>query len=786
MIDLETKLDPVVEHSLAELEFDKVRSKIASFSVSALGEEHILGSYPSPDTAWLREEHSRVDELLALFQRGEDFSLDGLVDTRALLAKTRIENVFLSASELLAVRDVIRLSRVTKSALEDMTTEMPSVSALGERLHADRMLEKHIADAIDEGANVKDSASRELASIRAEIADISSKLRIRLQRLLRKVAEEDVVMDEYITQREGRFVLPMKTEYKRHIPGIIHGVSNSGSTVFVEPSETFDMNNELSILANRERREIERILTLLTKEVAEQSREFTASLEVLGHLDAVRAKARYAYEFGGLKPSILDEPGIYARELRHPLLVQAKGRKNVVPMSVEFASSTPGHLISGPNAGGKTVALKCLGLSVAMALSGFFPLGELATDYREVFTAIGDNQSIENDVSTFSSQLLRLREILMAGSPTSLILVDEICSGTDPQEGAALAVGIMDGFLARGAFFIVTTHQSSLKSYALARNEISNASMQFDVDKMEPTYKFLSGVPGNSYAFALAKRIGLPPGVMSRAQDYLGDKHSELEKSIEVIQQYRHEVETLRNEVVEQKRKAETKREEYERKFADFKARYNDLVRAAKAEAADIVSQANALVENTIREIREQNKPVAEVKKAFDAARSEIRSQASSKQATQDQAPEISFADGDVVTMEGHSTPGVVVSVEQGGKSAVVEFDSVKFRVSLASLKHSNAKPKPRRVDTEVRLTAGTQIDVRGQYADQAILEVEQAIAEALMGSVYELTIIHGKGTGALRTAIQRELARHPGVTSFRDGSITEGGSGVTVAVLKS
>jgi DNA mismatch repair protein MutS2 len=344
----------------------------------------------------------------------------------------------------------------------------------------------------------------------------------------------------------------------------------------------------------------------------------------------------------------------------------------------------------------------------------------------------------------------------------------------------------MDGFLARGAFFIVTTHQSSLKSYALARNEISNASMQFDVDKMEPTYKFLSGVPGNSYAFALAKRIGLPPGVMSRAQDYLGDKHSELEKSIEVIQQYRHEVETLRNEVVEQKRKAETKREEYERKFADFKARYNDLVRAAKAEAADIVSQANALVENTIREIREQNKPVAEVKKAFDAARSEIRSQASSKQATQDQAPEISFADGDVVTMEGHSTPGVVVSVEQGGKSAVVEFDSVKFRVSLASLKHSNAKPKPRRVDTEVRLTAGTQIDVRGQYADQAILEVEQAIAEALMGSVYELTIIHGKGTGALRTAIQRELARHPGVTSFRDGSITEGGSGVTVAVLKS
>ncbi len=842
------------EHSLEELEFHKVLERLADMTWSDEGREIILELRPSPNLPELRTELERVNELIRLVNLGEQLPLEGFADIRPMLHKARIAGAFLLPSELLAVRDVMRSSRLTRSFFNTRRETFPVMAETCQPLHENRLLEKHIADAIDDNGTVKDTASLELSRIRREIIDTSNKLRSRLQKILKKVVEDDVVQEEFITQRDGRFVLPMKTEYKRHIPGIIHSVSQTGSTVFVEPAETFDMNNELSLLHNEERREIERILTTLTGELAEEVEDFLRSVGILARIDAALAKARYAIEFDGMKPDITDENVLILSNVRNPVLLHnikrerhhknsahaERNLKSVIPLSIEFdgteaigtsASAVFGHLISGPNAGGKTVAMKSIGLNVAMALSGIFPCGYCKTNFREVFSAIGDNQSIENDMSTFSSQITRLKEILVNASDTSLILVDEICSGTDPQEGSALAVGILDGLLARKAFFVVTTHQSSLKSYALTQSGIMNASMEFNTDKLEPTYKFLSGVPGNSYAFALARNIGLPPRVMERAQEYLGDKHSTLEESIEVIQQYRREAEKLRRESEDVKRRAEQRKTEYDQKFSEFKLKYNDLVRLAKDEAAQIVANANKLVENTIREVREAAKEeleiakraleqgvalrekndkvsktagadaksteatkpaktLADVRREFEAEKQKIQTAAEKHtlKPLVDEPDELE--EGDTVTMEDFATPGVIVALDREAGSAVVEFDAVKFRTSLNGLKRAGAKQikqakKAVASGVPVNFDAKTEIDLRGMYSDEAIKTVEQAIASALTGNVHALRIIHGKGTGALRQAVQQHLQHHPAVASFRNGLLNEGGAGVTVVELR-
>ncbi|TAE32794.1 MAG: hypothetical protein EAZ92_01195 [Candidatus Kapaibacterium sp.] len=849
--DHDALIHDLLERSLQELEFHKVVERVAEFAWSDEAKEILHTARPTPDTAWLREEHERVNECIRLLNLGEPLPMESFSDVRSMLHKCRIVGAFLSPSELLSVRDVMRSSRLVRAFFNTRRETFPCMAEFCLPLHENRLIEKHISDAVDEAGTVKDTASVELARIRREITDTSNRLRSRLQKLLKKVAEDDVVQDEFITQRDGRFVLPMKTEYKRHIPGIIHSVSQTGSTVFLEPAETFEMNNELSLLHSEERREIERILTVLTGEIGAEADDFLQTVGIMARVDSCHAKARYAQEYDALKPDITDENVIILSKAHHPVLVQShkkSGKAVVVPLSIEFDGTVVstsneavfGHLISGPNAGGKTVALKSIGLNVALALAGIFPFGYCKTNYREIFTAIGDNQSIENDVSTFSSQMLRLKEILMNASASSLILVDEICAGTDPQEGAALAVGIVEGFLNRQAFFVVTTHQSSLKSYALTKAGISNASMEFNSEKMESTYRFLSGVPGNSYAFALAKRIGTPPMVMERAQEYLGDKHSALEESIEVIQNYRREAEKLRREAEDVKARAEKRKNEYDLKFNEFKLKYSELMRVAKQEAADIVNNANKLVESTIRDVREaakeeleiakraleqgvslkdeggnmraegkgqkpqkqdksssastkttseQPKTLADVRKEFEEEKQRIKQAAAKQAAPKEAKPETpdELQEGDLVTMQGFETPGMIVTIDRETASAIVEFDAVKMRTSLASLQRISAKQLKvvKKSSVPISFDAKTEIDVRGMYSDEAIKNVEQAIASALTGNVHSLRIIHGKGTGALRQAIQVHLQNHPAVKSHRNGLLTEGGAGVTVVELK-
>lgn len=772
--------------SLAELEFPKVLQRVARYCVTESAAEHIAALLPTPDISALHLDLDAVQELVDILMSGEDVPLASLSDTHNEFKKLGVEGAFLQPDELLRVKDVLFTARRVE-AFVGGREDCDALQSITEHLYVNRLLEKHIHDTVDEHGAIKDTASRELGNIRRNIINTSARLRGRLQKMLKKVSDESLSQDEYITQREGRFVLPMKAENKRSIPGIIHGVSQSGQTVFVEPAETYELNNELSLLYSEERREIERILRVLTEELRADRVRVQATQQVLVHCDSLRARALYANNIGGIKPTIVGDDGeIELTSVKHPLLLE-KAEQEVVPLSIRFDSEKLGHLISGPNAGGKTVALKCIGLSVAMALSGVFPSGMLVTPYRDVYTSIGDHQSIENDLSTFSSQIARLRDVLQCAGPDSLVLVDEICSGTDPQEGAALSVGIMESLLTRRSGFVVTTHQSALKSYGLTREGISNASMEFDAEKLQPTYRFLEGVPGNSYAFYLAESMGISTTVMKVAREYLGDSHQSLEQSIEVIQRHRQAIEQEFEAARKAQRMAEQAQKQYEEKFSAFRIKYKELMRVAREEAAEVVDNANKLVENTIREVREDKKPPGEIKKAFDAERASLRKQASAKKKEQ-RTEQVTYKAGDAVVLEGFNTVGEVLSLDEDGKHAVVEFDSVKFRTETSQLQKSakTSKKKPRRTQEDFVIgDANSRLDVRGQYPQDAELEVENRIAESLMSNTHELTVVHGKGTGALRKAIHSLLRQHPAVQHYREGELNEGGAGVTIVTLR-
>lgn len=779
----------LMEDSLQELEFSQVLQLIAQCALSELGKEIILNARPIDDIAWLTLEHDRVGELRDLLVKGEVLPSEGISDIRNAVQKSMITGSFLNASELLDVYEAMRACRLLSSYFKNKAETSPILAQFADGFYENRFLEKHITDAIDDTGAIRDTASKELSHIRREIVETSSRLRSRLNKLLSKVSAEDLVTEEFITQREGRFVLPMRASEKRTLPGIIHGVSNTGATVFVEPSEIVEMNNQLSLLLGEERREMIRILTMLTAEIASEAALILGSTDVLAHFDALFAKARYALDMNGMKPVISRDSAIELRHVYHPLLFARQGKKPI-PLSIEFDLGILGHLISGPNAGGKTVALKSIGLNIAMALSGIFPLGECRTSPKSLFCAIGDHQSIEHNLSTFSSQVMRLKDIVDHADDSSLILIDEICSGTDPQEGSALASAILDHCIEKKAMFIVTTHQSSLKSYALNRKELLNASMEFDPVHLVPTYTFLSGIPGNSYAFALANSIGMSKGVMVQAREYLGDKHSELEESIASLQAFRMQAEESLKSARMELSKAQTFREEYEIKASEIKKKKAEYLQSAREEAKELLASANGLIEQTIKEIREQQKDVGDIRKQYESVKKELNQKLHEKPKN-DEKSSGAFAIGDsVIIGENIRDVGIIIMMDPESESAIVEFNGIKFKTQLSQLKIANRADKrkaeysQKSMSSVLKLDAKTSIDLRGFRADEACKDVERLLSDAILANISMVTIIHGKGTGALRKAIHEQLSSHPAVSSFRNGTIPEGGDGVTVVDL--
>ncbi|MDA3843220.1 MAG: endonuclease MutS2 [Candidatus Kapabacteria bacterium] len=780
--------ETLINQSLEQLEFAQVLEFLSKYTVSAPGKELILSAKPDENLPKLREEHLKIEEMNKLATEDDRFPLENYSDIRGTLKKTLVQGVILSTEEILKIAKGIRAGRLIQNYFVTRDELYPKLAEQASLLHSNRSLEKHIYEAIDEStAEVLTSATPELARIRKSINDKSNRLRSRLQKIMKNVSADDMLQDDFITLREERLVLPVKVENKRMIPGIIHGVSHTGATVFLEPSETIEMNNELSLLKNEEIREIYRILGNLSSEIGDEAHEFLRTVELTAHFDAIHAKSSYALEFGGIMPILSDDTEISLNKIRHPLLVHAKSIKQVQPLTIRFSGEKRGHLISGPNAGGKTVALKSVGLNITMALSGIFPLGMCQTSYRSIFTAIGDHQSIEEDLSTFSSQIAKLKDIIDFSDPRAMVLIDEIGTGTDPQEGSALSAGILDTLIELKSFFVVTTHKSSLKSYALSRDVIENASLEFDDRNLKPTYNFLQGIPGNSYAFILAKNIGLQSTVLERSKKYLGSRQSELEESIAVLQKYKSEAEHLRNELAQEKLKAAEVRKDYEARLKDFKEKRKKKMDEAVQEAHGIVSSANAMVENTIRQIKEDKRDAAEVKKDFHKEKDRLEKQITKiDRKAKPRKQESDFKVGDVVTLEDVTSVGTILNIDSGGKSALVEFNGMKFRMKFSQLFKTEKKVKktPVRDEVFVKMDVVTSIDVRGKRAFEAVSLIDEHISNAIVSSLGIVTIIHGKGTGALRQATHEFLDTHHSVKSYRPGKIVEGGDGITVVEL--
>jgi DNA mismatch repair protein MutS2 len=777
--------DDLFRSSLDQLEFYRVLEHVASFAASSLGVEHISEMMPLADDAAIRSEIGMVDEVRAILQRGDAVPLDGIYDIRNALSFAKVAGSVLSGENFLHILSTIQGARKLREFFAGRRDSAPLLHELTADIHHNRILERHIADAIDDTGNVRDNASRELFRIRREIIDRSAALRQRLQSILRRVAEDELVTEEYVTLREGRLVLPVRAEYKRRIPGIIHGESQTGSTVFLEPAEIFDMNNEISELTFAERREIERILRTLTEELANDADGFQLAMWKLQLVDSVVARARYAERYACGVPTITDEDVIRLRDARHPILLTRL--ETVVPMSIELDPSQRCVVISGPNAGGKTVAMKTLGLVAMMALCGMHPPAEECVVHAcALFTDIGDQQSVENDLSTFSSHMTRIGQIVANVMMGDIVLLDEVGTGTDPDEGGAIAAAILEHLLARRAFILATTHHSYLKIFAYETDAVVNAGMEFNQKTITPTYRLLVGMPGNSYAFELLERFHFDPKILEGARGKLGEERNRMTEIISQLEETLAESRSLRDEHQRQRRETEELRRRLETEQREYSQRRQTIINDAREEARATLAKANSLIENTIREIRAgaSNDQVREMRRAIEEARAGAAPVPETAETAQR-----GFRKGDTVRLKGGAQIGELEFDPDDKGGVIVMFGNLRMRSHIDDLEAVGRKEVKKEAAGRTAVLnvneAETRIDVRGRYGDEAVVDLEQAITAALNAHLTSIEVIHGKGTGALRRRVHDYLGAHPSVASFRLGTLTEGGAGVTIVELK-
>ncbi|MDW8074875.1 MAG: endonuclease MutS2 [Bacteroidota bacterium] len=770
------------ERSLVELEFDKVLELVTPFALTERAAALIRELRPMRDGERCNALHAAIAEILSLRQQGKDLPLDRTDDPTRLLHRATIAGAYLSASELLTIAELLGVSRRMLHFLRERSQDLPELAAIATSLVDLRVLERHIHDAIDPTASVRDDASQELRRIRTEIASVSYTLRNKLRRIVQRLGDEELLQDEFYTIRDGRMVVPLKVEYKRALPGIIHGISQSGATVFFEPSEVFELNNQLAELRSAEEREIIRILQALTAEVGAYASQIAAADQALTLLDSLRARALFAEQYQCMRPEIVSDGTIELYKVYHPLLVATKGHNKVVPLSVSFDREHRGYLISGPNAGGKSIAIKTIGVSVAMALAGIFPLGQMKVSPVTLLAAIGDHQSIESNLSTFSSQLVRLRDIIARCDETTLAIVDEICAGTDPSEGSALAAAIIDEVLDRGGYIVATTHQFTLKTYALTRPHLLNASMEFDTERLEPTYRFLPGVPGNSYAIELAHALALPEPVIERARQYLGSAHARIEESIQQLHELRKTMEERSAMAAQHELQAKQYKEQYEAKFQQFKSKYTALMNAARQEAADLIAQ----LKEELRQIRAQAQQgsLEAARVALQKLQEEVARTMPGTSESATTAEPVSV--GDTAEIIGTRQQGTVVEVTP--KKVVLEVGAVRISVSPDAVRRVHAPaalPKQSTATRPLKLDAPTQLDIRGLRVNEALPIIERALNDAVVGGVLRLAVVHGTGSGQLRNAVHEYLREHPLVASFQTGTPGQGDAGVTYITLR-
>lgn len=788
------------EKSLNILELPTVLEMLAAEAVTDGGREACFKLRPSADRLEVKNrlaETSAAKEMMVV--RGSP-SLSGIKDIRPSLSRADLGGS-LNTIELLNIARVLQCARLVKGYTSDDKLGKSCIDHLFAALHANRFLEEKITGSIVGEDEIADSASSELANIRRKIRAASARVRDCLQKIISSPSYAKVLQEPIITMRSDRFVVPVKAECKGAIPGLVHDISASGATLFIEPMAAVKANNELRELAAKEKAEIERILAELSADCAAHAEDIASDYSYLITLDGIFARAKLSYKLNGIEPE-LREKGVVLRRARHPLLPKNKA----VPISLELGEDFDTLIITGPNTGGKTVTLKTIGLLNVMAQCGLhIPAddGSGVPVYRHVLADIGDEQSIEQNLSTFSAHMTNIVHILGECDADSLLLFDELGAGTDPTEGAALAIAVIEHARKLGADVAATTHYAELKVYATNENGIQNASCEFDVETLSPTYRLLVGVPGKSNAFAISERLGLSKDIIDDAKARIGVQNASFEATIEKLEQTRALLERDRAETAKKLREAEESAKKAAFLRAELSVRLEKADEKARRDAERIISDARRTAEDTFAELDEMRRKMNEDEQAQEVnrARSELRRKLNESQSkVKAKQPEKPAEDkksarevraGDTVEIKSMGVKAEVVDVNPDGSLNLrAGIMNVKLKPDDVYLIEGHAaKQKKQSVtlagSTAPRVAVSPEIDLRGMESIEAVNAAEQYIDSAVMGKLKTVTIIHGKGTGALRAAVQQMLKRNKAVKSYRLGRFGEGESGVTIVELK-
>ena len=787
------------EKSLHTLELPSVLGMLAQQAVGETAKERALALTPSPDTAEVRRRLQETTAAKTMMTVRGSPSFAGVKDVRPSLSRADLGGA-LNTRELLDIARVLQCARLVRSYIADDSVGKTSIDYLFHGLHANKFLEEKISTSIVGEDEIADGASPDLATIRRQMRAAAARAREALQKIISSPSYAKALQEPIITMRSDRYVVPVKADHKGAVPGLVHDISASGMTLFVEPMAAVKANNELRELAAKEKLEIERILAELSADCAEHKEDIATSFELLVRLDLIFAKAKLSYKLDCQEAS-MEAKGIVLRRARHPLLDQA----TAVPIDLELGENYDTLVITGPNTGGKTVSLKTIGLLSVMHQCGLhIPAadGSNLPVFRNILADIGDEQSIEQSLSTFSAHMTNIVSILADCDERSLLLFDELGAGTDPTEGAALAIAVIEHARRLGAMIAATTHYAELKVYATNEARVQNASCEFDVETLRPTYRLLVGIPGKSNAFAISKRLGLSDEIIEDAKGRVSSDSASFESTIEKLEQTRLLLEKDRNEVAMKLRQAEENAKKSAFLKAELEVRLEKADLKSRREAERIIAEARETAEQVFRELDEMKKHLNEEENTqrINEARSELRRRLNqSEENLRRDVPEPEMQQ----TSSRPIRPGDAVQIKSMGmKAEVISVSPDRVLNLRAGIMNVTAKEDEvlllEGVSAQTRKNVGAssaaqlrsmsiepQIDLRGMEALEAVLAAERYLDSAVMAKLKTVTIIHGKGTGALRTAIQQMLRKNKAVKSFRLGRYGEGESGVTVVELK-
>ena len=780
------------ERTLRVLEFTRIREMLAEGALTEAGAEKCRGLEPADDLATAQALQAETEEAAVILQYSGGHPMTAFPDIRPALAICG-KGGSLSAGMLLNVAELLRASRAARDALVTDRENTPILKAKAEGLFVARNIEKDITDAIISEDEIADRASSELMNIRRHLRGAQDRIRDKLNQMIRSAALQKALQDPIITVRNNRYVLPVRAEFRSSVPGLVHDQSSSGATLFIEPMAAVEMGNELKQWELKEQQEIERILAALSAEVAPYAASMEETEDLLAELDFIFAKGMLSRRFVCVSPKLNNEGRLKIIRGRHPLIDPEK----VVPSTIWLGEEFTTLVITGPNTGGKTVTLKTVGLFTLMAQAGLQVPADLGTElavFEQVFADIGDEQSIEQSLSTFSGHMTNIVEIMHEVTPRDLVLFDELGAGTDPTEGAALAQSILTRLLHIGVRTLATTHYSELKAFALTTKGVENASVEFDVETLRPTYRLSIGVPGKSNAFEISRRLGLPENLIDASRKLLSGNAIRFEDVIANAEYHRQVAEKERQLAEEASRETVRLRNEAEQLRKEMEQKRTEQLRKAREDAKRIVDQARRESESVIAELKKMKKNAAagdvnELRRRLDKESDELAEGLGQPAPESGEAPKTVKA-GDKVKILTLGAEGTVLAPPDEKGEVQLQAGMMKFKAPLSQLRMIRQEPAKEKTTVKAKTgmmtrTVKSECDVRGMNLEEALDAVGLYLDEAVLAGLNEVYIIHGKGTGILRAGIQQDLRKNKHVKGFRRGMYGEGEDGVTVVTLK-